>query len=113
MGRRVLLAAVLSAGCSTTFGHSVHSYGFMSLEPVPDSRPVEAEETEDVVLGFIFDTDYVDRARDKLLAQCPDAELVNVKVKFSTDMGFLAYRQRVHMRGECVAASGAAQTPSS
>ncbi len=96
-----LLSTLVLGGCSHSI-HMVNTSGFDSKMPQPtEARYVEARAEQTVVLGFAFDTDYVDQARANLLGQCP-GEIAAVSSQFSTSHGFLHWTNKVLMKGVCL-----------
>jgi len=80
----------------------VNSAGFEQTIPVnTEYRYVEAMAKQHVILGFAFDTNYVDNARNSLIAQC-DKELTAVSTQYSTDHGFLSWNNKILMKGICI-----------
>ena len=91
---------ILLTGCT----HSVHLHHVSDSDPITASQQVEtltADSEQQVVLGFAFDTDYVDQARKQLLSQCP-GKLAAVSTRYSTSHGFLHWTNRIHLTGLCV-----------
>lgn len=103
MKAKLLLPLCMLAvtGCT----HSVHVNHLSDVDNIPQNaeqrQVVTAESEQSVVLGFVFDTDYVEQARDRLLAECP-GRLGAVSTQFSTSHGFMHWTNRIRMRGICV-----------
>ncbi len=98
----VLLSSLLLLGGCTSSIHMVNAAGFD--KPLPtnaQSRYVEATAEQKVIMGFAFDTNYVDEARESLLAQC-DGDLVAVSTQYSTDHNFLHWTNKILMKGICI-----------
>jgi len=102
MKKLLLPLLFVLGGCSHSI-HMVNTAGFNSndLPSHKKAKYVEARSEQNVVLGFAFDTDYVDDARASLLAQCP-GEIKAVSSQFSTSHGFLYWTNKVFMKGVCV-----------
>lgn len=80
----------------------VNTAGFDQTIPTnTDYRYVETTAKQRVILGFSFDTKYVDNARNSLIAQC-DGELTAVSTQYSTEHGFLSWNNKILMKGICV-----------
>ena len=94
MKKLLLPVLFVLGGCSHSI-HMVNTSGFNSND-LPSHK-----KAKNVVLGFAFDTDYVDEARASLLAQCP-GEIKAVSSQFSTSHGFLHWTNKVLMKGVCV-----------
>ena len=94
-----------ASGCIPDFGKSLHEVSLLEatdLSGARSVRPVEARTEQFVVLSFAFDADYVGDARRALLAACPRGRIVNITARFSTDLGFFAYRNKLVLRGYCL-----------
>ena len=95
----------LSSGCAIGLGKSLHEY---SLAEAPietrglKAREIEASADDNVILGFTFDTDFADKAYRKLLAECPRGRIVNMAARYSTDLGILAYKEKLKINGTCL-----------
>lgn len=100
----VLATAFVSMGCT----HSVHQASVGSFEPAEPLPPnvtatrVTAEGEQFVILSIASDTSHADDAYAKLLAACPDGQLVAVLARHSTDHNFLSYTNRLHLEATCL-----------
>ncbi len=94
-------ALMTQTGCALGLAKSVHEFTMLEAAPVKGTS-IEVEEDQNVILAFTFDTDYAERAAQKFLAQCPNGEIRNVATKFSTDLGFFAYKNKIKITGTCV-----------
>lgn len=80
----------------------VNTAGFDHQLPATTKyRYIEATAKQHVILGFAFNTDYVDNARHSLILQC-DGELTAVSTQYSTDHGFLSWNNKILMKGICI-----------
>lgn len=62
---------------------------------------ISAEASQTVFLSFKFDTNYVEAARQKLMAQCPNGSIYNILTRSSTSHGFFHWQNKIHMEGLC------------
>lgn len=96
--------AIALTGCT----HSVHQAsvgGFEPAQPLPPNvaaTRVAGESEQFVVLGITSGTSFADEAYERLLAACPDGQLVGVLAKHWTDHGPLSYTNRVRLEGTCL-----------
>lgn len=98
----VLLSAVLLLNGCTSSIHMVNTDGFDQAIPAGvDYKYVEASTKQHVILGFAANTNYVDEARQSLIAQC-DGELTAVSTQYSTDHSFLSWYNKILMKGVCI-----------
>lgn len=103
MKKLLLPILLVLGGCSHSI-HVVNTAGF-NTNDFPnhkDAKYVEARTEQNVVMGISFDrSDYVEEARDLLLAQC-SGEIKAVSTQLSTSHGFLHWTNKVLMKGVCV-----------
>jgi hypothetical protein len=105
VGLLALAAAACLQGCAVGLGKSVHQYVLTETETPKGRqkvRSIEAEADQLVLLGFTDNTDFADQARERLLEKCPKGRIVGISAKHSTDLGFMAYRNRMRLTGLCV-----------
>lgn len=99
------LGGVFSSGCAIGLGKSMHQFAQLDYEEtgkLAKVREVTALGEKTVILFFTFNTDYADEAYVTLLSKCPGGRISNVKTKFSSDLGFLAYKNKVELTGDCI-----------
>ncbi|MDX2319640.1 MAG: hypothetical protein QNK26_03470 [Moritella sp.] len=97
----LLSATLLLNGCTSSI-HMVNTDGFEQSMPASlDYKYVEASTKQHVILGFAANTNYVDDARQSLIAQC-DGELTAVSTQYSTDHGFFSWYNKILMKGICI-----------
>jgi hypothetical protein len=94
------ISVALLAGCA-----SVNS---VSLTPIPSqrSRPVKAETSKLIILGFNFDNDFVDPLVEDLKQQCPNGVVSGILTKDEIISYFLAHTRRVTATGFCNVSAG-------
>ena len=100
----LLLALCATSGCAIGLGKSLHQAGTLAQTDLTGEkkRRVEITETQNVILGFVFETDFADQARQKLLASCSGGSLENVEWRYSTDLGIFAYKNKLRLVADCV-----------
>jgi len=98
----LLALSIVLVGCT----HSIHVSHMSDVNSnTPDSKNVEKHIIESrgeqtVVLGFVFDTDYVNEAYQGLLDQCQGA-ISAVNTQYSTSHGFLHWTNKIRMKAVC------------
>ena len=99
------LFLISSSGCAIGLGKSLHEYSMLEA-PIDTKnakqRPVSVEANQNVILGFSFNTDFADEAYQNLLNSCPNGRIINVSARHSTDLGFLAYKNKMVLTGTCL-----------
>ena len=95
----VCLAFGLS-GCGYSV-HLIHTSDFKGADKAPDSEMVVAESEQFVIFGFATESNFVEQAYQRLLSQC-DGRITGITTKYSTDLSFLSYTNRLRMTGLCI-----------
>lgn len=87
------------------------SVNSVSLTPIPASRnrPVKAEVSKIIFLGFSFDNDFIDPLVTNLKNQCPNGVVSGILTKDETISYFLVFNRRVVATGYCNQAKSTAQ----
>lgn len=95
----IILFSALALGCT----HSIHQQHVSDIDPNFDASSAEkivVQTEQKVVLGFVFDTDYVDQAYAQLQAKC-QGRVGAVATQYSTSHGFLHWTNKIRMEGLC------------
>lgn len=79
--------------------HQVHVSDFAKKMP-KKMKIVEAQAEQLVILGFAFDTNYVDQAVRKLKKKCRGS-IDGITTKYSTDLGFYSWTNKITLKGIC------------
>jgi hypothetical protein len=111
--RVLLVSLLLLSGCAYSI-HDVYISDFNSYQKLEQGEIVKSTAEQTVVMGFVYDTDYVDLARRKLVAQCPQGDISGISTQFSTSLGFFSWTNKILMQGLCtktVAAAGSDVLP--
>jgi len=83
--------------------HMVHTNDFDNTRGLAKKvKPIEVRTKQFVVLGFAFDTNYVDEAKKKLEGQCLDGRLEGVTTQFSTSLGFFSWTNKILIKAFCL-----------
>jgi hypothetical protein len=85
--------------------HEYQAAGYAPATPIagppPKAEWIHARAEQGVVLGVVDNTDYVDVAYQRLLAQCK-GDVVAVNTRYSTKLGFLSYTNAIELRALCL-----------
>jgi hypothetical protein len=101
----VILALIPLQGCAIGFVKSLHDVSYLEQAPIPagaNAREIKRDVTRNVLLGFITNTDFVDNGWKSFQKLCPNGTIMNPLARYSTDLGFLAYKEQIHFSGTCV-----------
>ena len=96
-----LLLVLVASACTHSI-HLVHVSDFLPYAPGKRGRLVEARSEQFVILGFADDTNYVDRAYDRLQQKCRRGRIKGITTQFSTSHGFFSWTNKILMRGTCL-----------
>jgi hypothetical protein len=94
---------LILSGCAYSI-HDVYVSDFQPYAPLEKGNIVTAEAEQFVVMSFVQDTNYVDRAYVKLQKQCPNSTITGISTQFSTSLGFFSWTNKVLMQGLCISA---------
>jgi hypothetical protein len=98
---RFLLAGfLLLSGCAYSI-HDVYISDFGSYQKLEQGEIVKASAEQFAVMGFVYDTEYVNQARRKLVSQCPQGEISGISTQYSTSLGFFSWTNKILMQGLC------------
>ncbi|MCJ8318344.1 MAG: hypothetical protein MJK12_01835 [Colwellia sp.] len=61
---------------------------------------IEIEKSQKIILGFVYDTNYVDQAYNKLLLTCPNGTSM-INVEYLTNHGFLSWTDKIRIKAVC------------
>ncbi|MCX6132128.1 MAG: hypothetical protein NTX25_24110 [Proteobacteria bacterium] len=82
--------------------HSVHQVYISSMDAkATQGKWISADAKAFVVLGFQFNTDYVEAAYKELEGKCP-GRLAQVTTEHLSSYYFLSYDQKVILKGLCM-----------
>lgn len=83
--------------------HSVHQSHMGDFLPGKQkgARYFTVEAQKKVILGFNFNTDYVEEARQKLLAAC-SKQITGVNTQHITSHSFASYTEKIRIKALCL-----------
>ena len=93
----------LTSACA----HSIHQLYVGSMDAkvtYNEGKWVTADSVDFVILGFQFDTNYVELAFKELEKKCP-GRIAQVTTEHLTSFLFLSYNQKIVLKGLCVSNS--------
>ncbi len=101
----LLLSSMGMQGCAIGLVKSLHDVSYLEQAPIPSgvkTHEVKKDISQNVVLSFIMDTNYVNEGWTAFQKSCPNGTILNPFVRYSTDLGFFAYKHQLHFSGTCV-----------
>jgi hypothetical protein len=76
------------------------NHGSHSERDSLDGKVIEIEQSQKNILGFVYDTNYVDKAYERLLNQCPNGTSM-MNVEYLTNHGFLSWTDKIRIKAIC------------
>jgi hypothetical protein len=102
----IFLSTLFLGGCAHSI-HLVHAGGF-DHSSSKGAKMIEARSEQFAVMGFVFDTNYVDQAYSKLQDECRGGNIEGVVTQYSTSLGFFSWTHKILMRGWCFSSNKSA-----
>jgi hypothetical protein len=65
------------------------------------TKTIESQSEQFVILGFVTQTNYVDKALENLKSQCPNGEIKGLVTRYSTSLGFFSWTNKLIIKGLC------------
>jgi hypothetical protein len=75
--------------------------GSNSANELEIGKIIEIEKSQKNILGFVYDTNYVDQAYKNLLLECPNGTSM-VNVEYLTNHGFLSWTDKIRIKAVCL-----------
>ena len=98
---KLIVGAALLTGCMHSI-HQVHVSDFEPFDKFESGNIVSAKTEQFVILGFVQQTDYVDKAYKALQEKCPQGQLQGITTQYSTSLSFFSWTNKILMQGLCV-----------
>lgn len=97
-----LLLVLMSVGlfACTHSVHQSHQGDFLPYKQ-KGARFITVESRQKVIFGFLFNTNYVEVARQKLLEAC-SSEITGVNTQHITSHGFASYTEKIRIKALCL-----------
>lgn len=94
------LTSLCLSGCAYSV-HELHTSDYDPGVELSQAKVVEAEAEQFVVMGFVTQTDYADKAFERLQGTCPQGRITGIQTRYSTSLGFFSWTNKVVMKGYC------------
>ena len=101
MNKIILFALFALGGCAHSV-HQVHMGDFSTAESFTAGTWIDATASQNVIMGFVQNTDYVNEARAQLISKCPNGDIQGVTTRYSTSLGFFNWDNKIFMQGLCL-----------
>jgi hypothetical protein len=90
------------AGCT----HSLHLAHVSDFAPTfkeyNKGELIRARAEQFAIMGFVYDTHYVNEAYRQLVEGCPKGSIQGITTQYSTNHGFFSWTNVVEMQGLCI-----------
>lgn len=99
--KSLIAASFVLSGCM----HSVHQVYVSDFDPYAkfeDGKIIKAKSEQFVILGFVTDSEYVDKAYKELQSKCKDGRVQGITTQYSTSLGFFSWTNKILMQGLCI-----------
>jgi hypothetical protein len=81
--------------------HLVHLSDHNLKKSAKSGKMISVETEQVVVMGFMFDTNYVNQAHEQMIAKCPKGTIKNIMTRSSTSHAFFHWKNKIYMEGRC------------
>jgi hypothetical protein len=96
----LLLNVVMLSACTSSVHMSQVDIGSNSYNENDISNIIQIEESQKNILGFVYNTNYVDQAYKNLLLQCASGTSM-INVEYLTNHGFLSWTDTIRIKAIC------------
>lgn len=97
----ILLVSIFSIACMSSV-HQFDQTDPTQFQTYESAKKIEASAEQFTILGFVYDTNYVEAALKELLSQCPNGNVEQIGTVFKTKLGFLSWTNQIKLTGYCV-----------
>jgi len=88
------------SGCTSSIHMSQVDVDSMVSDEGTLGTIIEIEKSQKNMLGFVYNTNYVDKAYAELLHQCPSGTAI-VNVEYLTNHGLLSWTDKIRIKAVC------------
>lgn len=96
----LLLNVVILSACTSSVHMSQVDIGSDSYNEDDIGKIIKIEESQKNILGFVYNTNYVDQAYKNLLFQCPSGTSM-INIEYLTNHGFLSWTDKIRIKAIC------------
>lgn len=86
--------------------HSLHQTNVSEFSPSYKSYEsgtlIKARSDQKTIMGFVFDTNYVDQGYRSLQSKCPQGVIQGIVTHYITSHGFFSWTNSIEMQALCV-----------
>lgn len=96
----IVLSFLIFSACAHSI-HDVYVSDFGNYPHLDQGEIIRARSEQFSIMGFVGNTDYVEEAERKLVAQCPNGSITGISSQYSTSLGFFSWTHKILMQGLC------------
>ncbi|WP_019026400.1 hypothetical protein [Colwellia piezophila] len=96
----LLLTVAMLSACTSSIHMSQVDVGTNSQQELASGKVINIEKSQKILLGFVYDSNYVDQAYKQLLLQCPNGTSM-INVEYLTNHGFLSWTDKIRIKALC------------
>lgn len=96
----LLFSLVMLSACTSSIHMSQVAIEEKRINEFENGQLISIEKSQKNILGFVFDTNYVDKAYDSLLKQCPQGTSM-INVEYLTNHGFMSWTDKIRIKALC------------
>jgi hypothetical protein len=97
----LIVTLFLGASCMHSI-HQVHVSDFDPYGSFESGKIVKAKTEQFVIMGFVTESNYVDKAYRDLQAKCKDGRIQGITTQYITSLGFFSWTNKILMQGLCL-----------
>lgn len=97
----LLLTVAMLSACTSSIHMSQVDVGSNDANKVEVGQVIEIEKYQKNILGFVYNTDYVDLAYKNLLVECPNGTSM-INVEYLTNHGFFSWTDKIRIKAVCL-----------
>lgn len=97
----LLLTVAMLSACTSSIHMSQVDIANHDANKVEVGQVIEIEKSQKNILGFVYNTDYVDLAYKNLLLECPNGTSM-INVEYLTNHGFLSWTDKIRIKAVCL-----------
>lgn len=102
----ILFATFTVLASCTHSVHLVHVSDHTPYKSAESGEFIVGEADQFVILGFVFETEYVQKAKRNLESKCSGGRIQGITTEYSTSHGFFSWTNHAVMQGLCFADKG-------
>lgn len=91
---------MMLSACTSSIHMSQVDVGSNSQKELEHGKIIAIEKSQKNILGFVYNTGYVDQAYIELLQQCPTGTAM-INVEYLTNHGFLRWTDKIRIKAIC------------